>query len=157
MALSTSVWYTIYGYTKIIYKNDLHVIRRCHYTENRFSAISRRYPIMEWTKTFLGVMKCLWRISTEMHPKMVIGYTGFGKGTIVILKQLSLSDREIIEKLWSMPLYDIRYQLYEYTIYESFDYTIACYKRNPVYDNTLLQTWVFIYPLILINFEHLMF
>ena len=59
---------------------------------------------------------------------------GFGKGAITIpfLKQLTLSDKKMIQKLCSMPLYDIRGQLYEYRIYETFDY-----ERNSVYDNTL--------------------
>ena len=48
-----------------------------------------------------------------MHPKMEIDYTGYGKGTIgllhsLLLKQSTLSDRKIIQKLYSMSLYDIR-------------------------------------------------
>ena len=38
-----------------------------------------------------------------------------------------------------MPLYDKRGQLHEYTIYETFGYTITRYKRNSVYDNTLIR------------------
>ena len=39
-----------------------------------------------------------------------------------------------------MPLYYIRCQLYEYTIYETFDYTIICYERNSVCDDTLVYS-----------------
>ena len=38
-----------------------------------------------------------------------------------------------------MPLYNLKGQLYEYTIYEMLDYPITRYKRNSVYDNTLIQ------------------
>ena len=55
------------------------------------------------------------------------------------LKKITLSDRKMIQKLYSMLLYDIRGQLYEYTIYKPFDHTITPYKRNSVYDNTLVQ------------------
>ena len=50
-----------------------------------------------------------------MHSKMEIGYTGYGKGLLQspFLKQLELSDRKMIQKLCSMPLYDIRGILYE--------------------------------------------
>ena len=78
-----------------------------------------------------------------MHPKMEIDYTGYGKGTIgllhsLLLKQSTLSDRKIIQKLYSMSLYDIR-DYTNNTIYETFDNTITRYKRNSVYDNTLLH------------------
>ena len=45
-----------------------------------------------------------------MHLKMVIGYTEFGNGLLQspFLKQLTLSDRKMIQILCSMPLYDIR-------------------------------------------------
>ena len=36
-----------------------------------------------------------------------------------------------------MPLNDIRGQLYEFTIFETFVYMITRYKRNSVYENTL--------------------
>ena len=67
--------------------------------------------------------------------------TGYGKVTIAIsfLKQLTLSDRKMLQKLWSMLLYDIKDQLYECTIYETFDNTITRYKGNSVYDNTLFR------------------
>ena len=39
-----------------------------------------------------------------------------------------------------MPLNDMRGQLYEYTIYETFDYIITRYKMNSVYDNTVIPT-----------------
>ena len=39
-----------------------------------------------------------------------------------------------------MPLYDIRGKLYEYKMYETLDYTITRYKRNSVYDSTLVPT-----------------
>ena len=74
-----------------------------------------------------------------MHPKMETGYTGFGKwaAAIPFLKQLTLSDRKIIQK-YTLCLYTIyEGQLYEYTLYETFEYTITRYKSNSVYDNTL--------------------
>ena len=76
-----------------------------------------------------------------MHPKMEIGYTGYGKGLLQtpFLKQLTLSDRKMIQKLCSMPLYDIREVNYtNNTIYETFDDRITRYERNSVYDNTLI-------------------
>ena len=51
---------------------------------------------------------------------------------IPFLKQLTLSDREMIQKFGFMPLRDIRAQLYENTIYETFDYMITRYKRNSI-------------------------
>ena len=39
-----------------------------------------------------------------------------------------------------MPLCDRWNQLYEYTIYETFDYTIICYKRNSVFDDPLVYS-----------------
>ena len=91
-----------------------------------------------------------------MHPKMVIGHTGFEKGQLqsTFLKQSKFSDRSIIQKVCSMSLYDIRGKLYENTIhetdytitrykgtiiliYEAFEYTVTRYKGNSVYDNTL--------------------
>ena len=56
-----------------------------------------------------------------MHPKIVIGKMGFEKGAIAIpfSKQLTLSDYKMIQKMYSMALYDIRGQLYECTIYET--------------------------------------
>ena len=72
---------------------------------------------------------------------MVIGYTGYGKGTIAIPFSEAIHTFQLKNdpKLCSMPLYDIRGELYKYTLYETFDYTITRYKRNSVF-NTLQHT-----------------
>ena len=88
--------------------HELHVIPRCHYyrcyTENRFSVFLRRLSHNGPRKFFLEIMKFLWWIPNEMNPKMVIGYTGFGKGLLQspFSKQLTLSDRNMIQKLSSV-------------------------------------------------------
>ena len=50
-----------------------------------------------------------------MHPKMVIDYTGFGKGTIAVPfpEAINTFRWKNDPKLCSMPLYDIRGKLNE--------------------------------------------
>ena len=66
-----------------------------------------------------------------MHPKMAIGYMGSENGAIAIplLTQLTVSDQKMIEKKCSMPLLDLRGQLYKCTIYETFFDTITRYEE----------------------------
>ena len=77
-----------------------------------------------------------------MHPKMATGYAGYGKGSIVIPfpEAINTFRWKMVLKLCSMPLYDVRGQLYEYTIYETFNYRTTRYKRNSVYDSTRIST-----------------
>ena len=51
-----------------------------------------------------------------MYPKMEIGYTGYGKGTIAIHCPEAINtfrSKKMIQKLCFMPSYDIRGKLYE--------------------------------------------
>ena len=61
-----------------------------------------------------------------MNPKMVIGYTGFGKRLLQspFSKQLTLSDRNMIQQLSSMSSYNIKGQLYENTKSSVIRYTV---------------------------------
>ena len=69
-----------------------------------------------------------------MHPKMVIGYTGYEKGTIAIPFPEAINTFRLknVPKLCSMPLYDIRGKLY--VIRNVRLYVI---RGTLVYDNTL--------------------
>ena len=50
-----------------------------------------------------------------MHPKMVIGFTGFGKGLLQspFLKQSNFSERKIIQKTVPHPMPLIRYKRHQ--------------------------------------------
>ena len=52
-----------------------------------------------------------------MHPKMVMGYTGFGKGVITIpfLKQLTLSGRKNLIQYKRPIIQYTKLRLYDYT------------------------------------------
>ena len=73
---------------------------------------------------------------------MVIGYLGFGKGGYCnpLFEAINTFQKKNDPKKKMMPFYDIRGQLYENTIYETFDYTITRYKRNSVYGKIYTAT-----------------
>ena len=76
-------------------------------------------------------MKCI------LNGNRLYGIRDTERGLLhsLLLKQLTLSDRKMIQKFVLLTF--IRYKIYLNSIYETFDYTITRYKRNSVYDNTL--------------------
>ena len=137
-----SVLCTIYDYTKSYTKSACCYTIYMLYGDAIIIRVLQRIAFQQFCVDFpvtdLRSFWKLWSFRDEFEMKCILYRIGKSVWLqFFFLEQLTLFVWKMIQKLCSMPLNDIRGQLYEFTIFETFDYMITRYKRNSVYENTL--------------------